>query len=336
MSSALGPASRLLQYLPAVYQEPKPGPPPEGAQQPARSLAEAKEPVYQAPYLDSYLLPYEEILLGLPGIDSLHVQGGIEDLPGLPGTESWYTRGGTEEMPGRSGTESWYTPGATENLPGQPGTESLHTRGGAEDLPGQPGAESLQASRGGTEGQLGLSGKGSMHARAGTKDLLGLESLIAALHRLIDPWKTPEEFLPWLAQWAALTLATGLPAEIHRKLLANIIPLYRIRGTKSYLEQLLSIYLRVPADVIDDLPAMQVARHATIGRDSWVGGGPPHFFRVILRFSLAAGSELERQRRLARYVIELAKPAHTDYILEVSAPRFQIGVHSTVAMDSFL
>ena len=164
----------------------------------------------------------------------------------------------------------------------------------------------------------------------------GLERMVARLHRYFDPRTVPAPFLPWLAQWVALTLLPGVPVETNRKLLARMVPLYRCRGTRRCLEELLAIVLPVPAEIRDDFPPFQIGRHSTVGRNSWVGGGPSHFFHVTLTFSRTTGPEVQRQRRIAEYVIEMAKPAHTDYQLDVATPRFQVGVYSTVAVDSFL
>src|ERR1700727_226043 len=60
----------------------------------------------------------------------------------------------------------------------------------------------------------------------------GLGKKIARLYKLFDPRDTPEEFLPWLASWAALTLRANLSTAKQRNLIAHIIPLYRIRGTR--------------------------------------------------------------------------------------------------------
>src|SRR5260221_12180485 len=67
-----------------------------------------------------------------------------------------------------------------------------------------------------------------------------LADAIASISSLFDAFHTPKEFLPWLAQWVALTDLRGLPEERQRQLLATIVPLYAKRGTKSYLEELLN------------------------------------------------------------------------------------------------
>jgi phage tail-like protein len=168
------------------------------------------------------------------------------------------------------------------------------------------------------------------------EDRPGLEQVIELLYTYIHPRDTPREFLPWLAQWVALAVRADIPEECTRNLIANLIPLYRIRGTKKYLEKILALVLQVPATIVDDFPPLQVARHSRVGHDTFIGGGPTNYFRVTLRFRSASGREVERQRRLAEYVIELSKPAHTQYSLEMTLPRFQVGRHARIGVDTFL
>src|SRR5262245_29999838 len=64
---------------------------------------------------------------------------------------------------------------------------------------------------------------------------LGLEEIIATIATLFDPHETREEFLPWLASWVALGLRADWTPAQQRDFLANIVPLYRRRGTAENL-----------------------------------------------------------------------------------------------------
>jgi phage tail-like protein len=165
----------------------------------------------------------------------------------------------------------------------------------------------------------------------------GLGEKIARLHELFDPGETPEEFLPWLASWAALSLRSDLSVMRKRKLLARIIPLYRIRGTRKYLEELLMLCVDAVVMVNDrEMPELQVGVHSTVDSDTYLGGGAPYFFKVTLLAPRLNAREVETQIQIARAMIELAKPAHTSYELDVISPRLQLGVHSTVGEDTVL
>ena len=71
---------------------------------------------------------------------------------------------------------------------------------------------------------------------------LGLEEIIATIATLFDPKETRQEFLPWLASWVALGLRADWTPAQKRDFLANIVPLYRRRGTKDNLAELLRIF----------------------------------------------------------------------------------------------
>jgi phage tail-like protein len=164
-----------------------------------------------------------------------------------------------------------------------------------------------------------------------------LEEQIARIPLLFDADSTPEEFLPWLASWVALGLRAELDLARRRKLVAQIAHLYRIRGTRTYLEQLLKLYLEALPSVIDaELPALQIARHSTVGEDTYLGGGQAFLFQVTLAFARRDTQYVESQRRLAREVIDLEKPAHTWYDLKVVFPSFQVAGSSTVGVDTVL
>jgi len=180
-------------------------------------------------------------------------------------------------------------------------------------------------------------GKATAKGKGGSYAVEGLGRKIARLYMLFDPRETSETFLPWLASWAALSLHANLSPAKKRDLIANIIPLYRIRGTRAYVEQLLALCVDAGTSVSEEeIPPMQLGVHSTLGRDTYLGGGPPHFFRVTLVASDLTALEVQAQRQIAYEVIELAKPAHTVYDFLVISPEMQVGIHSTVGVDTLL
>lgn len=154
----------------------------------------------------------------------------------------------------------------------------------------------------------------------------GLQETIGRLAENFDPARTSENFLPWLAKWTALSGGFELSMETQRKVLAHIIPSYHRRGTRINLENLIKLFTGGWARVTEvDAPTFQVGVHSHIGVDAYLGGPPPHRFHVIVELapcnSLDGEAErryLEGQERLIRAVIEMEKPAHTEYTLELS------------------
>jgi phage tail-like protein len=165
----------------------------------------------------------------------------------------------------------------------------------------------------------------------------GLEEIISGLAGLFDPIQTPREFLSWLAEWTALSLRADLDETKQRNFIARIVQLYRRRGTKKNLQDLLAIFtVGIPAVTEAGGAESQIAVHSTIGQDIYLGGGPPHFFHVTISLPRAAPEAQTRQLEIAHALIELEKPAYTTYKLDVVFPSMQIGVYSTVGVDTLL
>jgi len=152
----------------------------------------------------------------------------------------------------------------------------------------------------------------------------GLEQIIADLSSYFDPRRAPRDFLPWLAGWVALTWRADLGEERQREVIARIVPLYRIRGTRAGVSEMIRLFTRGQAEIREpDDFEFQIAVHSTIGVDTMLGGSPPHTF--VVHFTPPAHPELmpadptehhRRLREIVSWVIEMAKPAHTAYTLK--------------------
>lgn len=74
-----------------------------------------------------------------------------------------------------------------------------------------------------------------------------ITDLIARQYQLFDPWRTPAEFLPWLASWVGLEFPTlqGQPLwdeYQRRKATAEIAGIDRLRGLRTGLNQYLALF----------------------------------------------------------------------------------------------
>jgi phage tail-like protein len=152
----------------------------------------------------------------------------------------------------------------------------------------------------------------------------GLAEQLADAGRYLDPARTPREFLDWLAGWVALSLAEDWTEDEQRRFLARAVQLYRLRGTARGLIELLRAYT-------GDLP-VTVYEFENV----------PHYFQVELSLGLSLhdpdfeARKLRRQRT-AMAIIDQQKPAHTFYAFRFrDVPTLQIGVHSTVGVDTVL
>lgn len=155
-------------------------------------------------------------------------------------------------------------------------------------------------------------------AKPGTElNPLGLEQIVDGLAALYDPMNTPEEFLPWLAKWTALSLRADMTLDQQRRFLAKVIELYQYRGTEANLQELLKLYVNaIPTVAVDE----------TI----------PYYFRVTIKLPRMDVQYTQRQFEIAQALVELEKPAHTNYELVLNTPSLKVGEYSTVGVDTLL
>lgn len=164
-----------------------------------------------------------------------------------------------------------------------------------------------------------------------------LESIIAGIASLFDPLTTPDDFLPWLSGWTAFSLRADLDLSKQRDFISRIIRLYARRGTKENLEELLEIFVSGKPTILESLADdIQIGVTSTIGSDTWIGGGIPHYFQITIVLPQLDTRVINRQVEIAAALIELEKPAHTFYDLKIEHFTMQIGTHSTIGVDTLL
>jgi phage tail-like protein len=146
----------------------------------------------------------------------------------------------------------------------------------------------------------------------------------------------------WLAGWAAISLREDWTPAKKQNLLKNVIPLYRSKGTKDNLIELLKIYAEYATDIKviepEDKPFRILKKGdpngICLGKGNRIGGAPPFYFEVEITLprhdstELVEGEFLKLQREAVKAVIDLNKPAHTEYKLKVNSETIQIGNRS--------
>jgi phage tail-like protein len=134
----------------------------------------------------------------------------------------------------------------------------------------------------------------------------GLETTISHLADYLDPTTTGAEFLPWLAGWVTLSLRADWDETTKRSFIQQIVPLYRLRGTKAGLQRMLELYTGQRPDIDDDFEQSA------------------HFFQVRLRLTEPDPDLLQRKQEIARAIIDQEKPAHAFYALQVAVPTMRL------------
>ncbi|WP_437275938.1 phage tail protein [Sorangium sp. So ce375] len=152
------------------------------------------------------------------------------------------------------------------------------------------------------------------------RDLKGIERVLDGIDRYFDPLRTDPEFLPWLAQWVATSLRDDWSEETKQKFLANIVPLYRERGTRAGIEKVLHLS-GDEAQVVDFHDGLHESLEAV---HFPFNPKPPHFFGVILTVSERDPAKLARQTRRVRAIVDREKPAHAVYGLRILYPAMRI------------
>lgn len=135
-----------------------------------------------------------------------------------------------------------------------------------------------------------------------------------------DSDRTPAPFVPWLATWLSFTPHHLFEPERLRHIVAGIVPLYGKRGTRAYLEALLTLCFA------DEIAGVSIDEQALgglcigsskLGVDSRLSEERPFWFSVDIEVrrddaSPAGASRLEQR---VRTIIDFARPAHTAYSL---------------------
>jgi phage tail-like protein len=113
-----------------------------------------------------------------------------------------------------------------------------------------------------------------------------------------DPLTCPESFLPWLASWLDFPFNTYWPVAQYRRLLAQAMELYRWRGTRYGLIRMIELFTGLTPVITEN---------------------PSESFVFHIRITLPPGSSGETvDKGLIEELIQMHKPAHAGYLLEVN------------------
>lgn len=134
----------------------------------------------------------------------------------------------------------------------------------------------------------------------------GLETTISGIANSFDPDKAERDFLPWLAGWVALSLRANWDEQTRRAFIKKIVPLYKLRGTRVGLLQMLNLYTSEPVEIYDTFD------------------NQPYFFEVRLTLSVADPDLFWTKQQIARAIIDQEKPAHTYYALRIAVPTLRL------------
>ncbi len=143
----------------------------------------------------------------------------------------------------------------------------------------------------------------------------------------------PPDFLAWLSTWVGLVLKEDWGIEKKQKVIANIIPLYRLRGTRLGLNELLKIYIGAGVQVFDSYAPFQVGVNSTVGISTTLG--TPNYFMVEAKLPDLA--EMKQRKKNIVAIIEREKPVHAEHEIHwQDLPALQVEVRSQVEINTFV
>ncbi|MBI5564841.1 MAG: FHA domain-containing protein [Chloroflexi bacterium] len=131
--------------------------------------------------------------------------------------------------------------------------------------------------------------------------LTPLDRQIDQLYQYFDPRLAPPDFLPWLASWLGLVLDERWPEGQRRELIRAAVELYEWRGTRRGLSEFLRLYTGFTPDIVEP----------GVGK----GAKADQAHRFVVRIKSSEPDKLDRA--LLMSIIDLEKPAHAGYKLEV-------------------
>ena len=167
----------------------------------------------------------------------------------------------------------------------------------------------------------------------------GLEQKIEGVDAYFDPARAPADFLDWLSGWVALGLRANIGQARQRDFIKNAVRLYQMRGTKRGLAEVVSVYTLYGVTITETAEPFRV-EHRTGSRvedDTMLEGGSPFVFRVLINLRETTDiAEVKRQQEVVTAILNMEKPAHTQFVLEAETLAMQIEDHSRVEVDTLL
>lgn len=153
-----------------------------------------------------------------------------------------------------------------------------------------------------------------------------LEQQVNSIDSYFDPGVMSLPMLHWLADRMDLEIDEEWDEDVQRRMMRNAVRLFRKRGTRDGLQELLEVYTGGEATIVE-----RRAENFKIGKETRLGSAvalgaanQPHTFSVLLKAPPVRTQRPEqaqqlrdlRRQRVAR-LIDTERPAHVRYTLEI-------------------
>jgi phage tail-like protein len=162
--------------------------------------------------------------------------------------------------------------------------------------------------------------------------LANLESHIDDVPQLFDAQETRSDFLPWLSTWLGAVKDENWPEDKWRIFLSRAVELYKIRGTKAELEEIIDIFSGAPpVAIIEPVLLKYNNQELEVVFNRLFGG--KYSFCVLLKPNQV---KTETDRKVIKRIIDSEKPAHTQGGLAVIENRLRLDWHTYLEINTYL
>lgn len=148
------------------------------------------------------------------------------------------------------------------------------------------------------------------------------------------PEKTDFEILEWLADWFAVDNRRFWSEEQLRYLIANAARLYRIRGTRSYLEEIVRLHTGRDTYIVE---YHQIAGKRELEKHSeklkQLYSSNPYEFTVLIDDEDIISAN---RRSILEWIVDMAKPADMECKIVVLKPYIFLDQYSYIGINSVL
>jgi phage tail-like protein len=162
---------------------------------------------------------------------------------------------------------------------------------------------------------------------------MDMEQNIGQIPRLFDPEVAPYPFLLWISSWVAVQNPQFWQEDKLRLLLKKIPFLYKIKGTRRSIGEIVELYTGAPCYIVEPREAGALASAVPGAERLYEAEMDPFTFMVLINENQLPG---EKERLELQWLIDSFKPAHTEAVLVLLRPRVHLGGHSYLGINSFL
>ncbi|KRF07226.1 hypothetical protein ASG89_17955 [Paenibacillus sp. Soil766] len=161
-----------------------------------------------------------------------------------------------------------------------------------------------------------------------------MEDTIDRISGHFDPDAVSGPYLEWLGGWLAITEHEAWGEKKLRELIKRAPELYKLRGTREGLMNMLHIYTGAEPFILEYFQFKQMQETSELRQlFTQLYGDNPYTFCVLLR---PESVRTDEQRLVIEHIIEDQKPAYTDGKLIVLQPWMYADMHTYLGINTYL